>query len=96
MSKPMLEIAMFRAFFAKPTMTTNMSYMRTPEHQARQAERIREWKHWEKSTGPRTLDGKAKAAMRGYIGGLSPKVREDVKRLTNALMAHVAMKNTKV
>ena len=31
----------------------------TPERRARQAERIRQTKPWEKSTGPRTIEGKA-------------------------------------
>lgn len=30
----------------------------TPERRARQSERIRRVKPWEKSTGPRTVDGK--------------------------------------
>lgn len=37
----------------------------TPERRARQAELIRSWKPWEKSTGPKTPDGKAKAARNG-------------------------------
>ena len=32
----------------------------TPERRARQAELIRNWKPWERSTGPRTTDGKAR------------------------------------
>ncbi len=34
----------------------------TPERRARQAEAIRRWKPWEKSTGPKTDEGKAASA----------------------------------
>ena len=42
----------------------------TSERRARQAERIRQWKPWERSTGPRTPAGKAKAARNAWKGGL--------------------------
>lgn len=45
-----------------------MSYIRTPEHCAVRAQLIRRWKPWEKSTGPKTPEGKKKAAMRGFKG----------------------------
>ena len=38
----------------------------TPERRARQAAMIRTWKPWERSTGPRTIDGKARVA-RNYL-----------------------------
>ena len=53
-----------------------MSYFRTPEHRRRQSEAIQRWKPWERSTGPRTPEGKARSAMRGYKGGLRPAMRE--------------------
>lgn len=34
----------------------------TPERRARQAELIRSWRPWERSTGPRTVEGIAKAS----------------------------------
>lgn len=37
----------------------------TPERRARQAELIRTWQPWKKSTGPKTPEGKAKAALNG-------------------------------
>ena len=58
-----------------------MSYLRTPEHRARQSEAIRRWKPWERSTGPKTGAGKRRAAMRGYKGGVRPKLREIAKAL---------------
>ena len=52
-----------------------MSYCRTTEQRARQSQLIHRWKPWEKSTGPRTVEGKQRAAMRGFKGGLRPTLR---------------------
>lgn len=41
----------------------------TPERRARQAELIRLWRPWEKSTGPKTAEGKAKISQNAYKGG---------------------------
>ena len=41
----------------------------TPERRARQAALIRTWRPWEKSTGPKTDEGKARAAQNAYKGG---------------------------
>jgi hypothetical protein len=41
----------------------------TPERRARQAAMIQRWKPWTKSTGPRTIEGKARAARNGDRGG---------------------------
>jgi hypothetical protein len=40
----------------------------TPERRARQAELIRTWRPWEKSTGPVTAKGKRKAAKNAMKG----------------------------
>jgi hypothetical protein len=53
-----------------------MSYYRTPEHRALRAELIRHWKPWEKSTGPKSPEGKARSAMRGFKGGTREVLRE--------------------
>lgn len=53
-----------------------MSYYRTPEHRAMRAELIRRWKPWEKSTGPKSPEGKARSAKRGYKGGTRDLLRE--------------------
>ena len=55
----------------------------TPERRARQAALIRTWKPWERSTGPRTPDGKAKASRNAYKGGHWLMLRE-LSRLVNA------------
>ena len=57
----------------------------TPERRARQAELIRQWKPWEKSTGPRTPDGKAKAARNAWKGGHWRELRELRRALVLAL-----------
>ncbi len=53
----------------------------TPERRQRQAALIRTWRPWEHSTGPKTPEGKRTAAMRGYKGGIRPKLRELARAL---------------
>ena len=55
-----------------------MSYCRTPEHRQRRSEMIHRWKPWERSTGPRTPQGKARASMNRWRGGQ----REALRALT--------------
>lgn len=40
----------------------------TPEQKAKQAALIRSWKPWRKSTGPRTLAGKAASSNNVSVG----------------------------
>jgi hypothetical protein len=40
----------------------------TPERRARQAELIRNWKPWQRATGPNTPEGKARTARNGFKG----------------------------
>jgi hypothetical protein len=47
-----------------------MSRSWTEERKQRQRERIQEWRPWEKSTGPRTAEGKATVAQNAFNGGL--------------------------
>ena len=47
----------------------------TPERRARQAELIRIWKPWQRATGPRTAEGKARVSQNSYRGGVRPKMR---------------------
>ena len=48
----------------------------TPERRARQAELIRNWKPWERSTGPRTPEGKARISRNADKGGWRERLRE--------------------
>ena len=58
-----------------------MSYYRTPEHWAMRADLIRRWKPCEKSTGPKSQEGKARSAMRGFKGGHRATLRELARAL---------------
>ncbi len=61
----------------------------TPERRARQAALIRSWRPWERSTGPRTAEGKARAARNGDRGGAWKTEREalrDLKRTMRELL----------
>lgn len=57
----------------------------TPERRARQAALIRNWKPWERSTGPRTAQGKARTARNGFKGGHRVMLRALARELDNAL-----------
>lgn len=54
----------------------------TPERRARQAELIRTWQPWTRSTGPRTPEGKAKASRNAWKGGHWQQIKE-LRRLLN-------------
>jgi hypothetical protein len=48
----------------------------TPERRAKQAEAIRRWQPWDKSTGPRTEEGKARSSRNADKGitGLKERI----------------------
>ena len=48
----------------------------TPERRARQSVAIRRWRPWEKSTGPKSHQGKATVARNAYKGGWRALLRE--------------------
>lgn len=48
-----------------------------PERRRAQAERIRQWKPWRFSTGPRSRAGKDKVSMNAFRHGLSSKPVRD-------------------
>jgi len=48
----------------------------TPERRARQAELIRQWRPWEKATGPKTAAGKATVSRNADKGGAWRLLRE--------------------
>ena len=67
----------------------------TPERRARQAALIRTWRPWEKSTGPRTDEGKARVAQNAFKGGarlllrkLASTMREQEKYLGTVIDNH--------
>lgn len=47
----------------------------TQERRAKQSQAIQRWKPWEKSTGPKSPEGKAKVARNGYKGGTRTVLR---------------------
>ena len=48
----------------------------TPEQRVQQSAKIRQWQPWNKSTGARTLEGKAIASRNAYKGGFRAMMRE--------------------
>jgi hypothetical protein len=60
-----------------------MSYARTPEP-TRQSEAIHRWRPWLRSTGPRSPEGKAKAAQNAYKGSVRGLLRQVAKLLRDA------------
>ncbi|MCY1306656.1 hypothetical protein D9M70_565270 [compost metagenome] len=61
----------------------------TPERRARQAELIRQWQPWSKSTGPTSQGGKARAAGNAWKGGERKRLRE-IARLLREIKAHLS------
>ena len=51
------------------------------ERRRAQAEAIRAWRPWERSTGPRTAEGKARASRNAWKGGLRALLRRLAKLL---------------
>lgn len=56
----------------------------TPERRARQAELIRKWRPWEKSTGPKSAAGKARVRKNAFKGGSGELLRALPKLLRSA------------
>jgi hypothetical protein len=63
----------------------------TPERRARQAEAIRRWRPWDKSTGPRTVDGKAIVSRNAFKGGMRPLLRQHIREARSQIAAAVAI-----
>lgn len=63
----------------------------TPERRQRQREAIRRWKPWKQSTGPKSPEGKARAARNAWTGGHGAKLRQIIKELNQAMRAQRKM-----
>lgn len=48
----------------------------TPERRARQAALIQQWRPWEQSTGPASVEGKTRSSRNGWKGGIRAQLRE--------------------
>ena len=57
----------------------------TLERKQRHAELIRSWKPWEKSTGPKTAEGKASASQNAFRGNQRQREREVLKALRESM-----------
>ena len=55
----------------------------TLERRQRQAELIRQWKPWAKSTGPRSPEGKERVRRNAWTGGHRAQLRE-LSKMVNA------------
>lgn len=53
----------------------------TPERRARQAELIKTWRPWSRSTGPKSATGKTKVSRKAWKGGVRKRLRELAKVL---------------
>ena len=58
------------------------------ERRQQQALAIRRWCPWERSTGPRSADGKRRSSRNAFRGGERLRVREVAKALTAVLGEH--------
>lgn len=65
----------------------------TAERRQRQSEAIRQWRPWEKSTGPVSAEGKQKVGKNAFKGGHRARLREiagllaEHRRQLNEVMA---------
>ena len=57
------------------------------ERRAKQAELIKQWKPWAKSTGPRSLEGKDRVSRNAWKGGHRAELRELVKMVNAEVRA---------
>lgn len=57
----------------------------TVEQRRQQAKAIKRWKPWESSTGPRSLEGKAKASVNAFTGGEQAKLRQFIRTINQVL-----------
>ena len=63
----------------------HMAHGWTSERRAKQSAAIRQWRPWERSTGPRTAAGKARVARNAYKGGGQKEALRTLARLLREL-----------
>ena len=64
----------------------NMGNGWTPERRARQSALIQRWRPWEKSTGPKSEDGKATASQNAVLHGFRSRAAIEDEKSLNALI----------
>lgn len=57
----------------------------TPERRQRQRDAIQRWKPWNQSTGPKSPEGKARAARNAWTGRQTVMLRQLLKELNQAM-----------
>ena len=57
----------------------------TPERRKKQSEAIKQWKPWNQSTGPKSLEGKAVVSRNAWKGGHMAQMRQVMKDLKQAM-----------
>jgi hypothetical protein len=57
----------------------------TSEQKQKQRNAIHQWKPWERSTGPKTPQGKEIASKNAFKGGLHAKLRSAIKDMNQLL-----------
>jgi hypothetical protein len=65
-------------------MADELEWLAECEQRVRQSAAIRQWRPWERSTGPRTAAGKARVVQNAYKGGARRLLRT-LSRLLNNL-----------
>jgi len=61
----------------------------TEERRQRQAQLIKTWRPWNKSTGPRTDNGKYISCRNAYKGGVREQLNDEVKRLKKLMQSQI-------
>lgn len=50
----------------------------TQERRTQQAKTIQRWKPWQRATGPKSPEGKAKVSRNAFKGGQRPALRQSI------------------
>ena len=64
------------------------------ERRARQAELIRQWEPWARSSGPRSLEGKQRVSRNAWTGGHRARLRELSKMVNEQVRASRELVNS--